>query len=175
MAVLGVAVGLGTMGIFAAVWPIPSNPHGPKVAPARSTLTIVPTQEPLQISPVVVASEHPPSDKRGVRPTTGESFKRSQKRTEQLESGAGRRTGSSAYCGGGTTASGKPAAESGVASNAYPLGTKLRITSGPEAGREVTVTDRHSKRYGSNLVDLYFDSCARAAAYGRRSITVERR
>jgi 3D (Asp-Asp-Asp) domain-containing protein len=74
---------------------------------------------------------------------------------------------STAYCGGGTTASGESAHEGGVAMNAAPLGTTWRVVG---SGATYTVNDRIGS--GSDF-DIYFSDCGAAEAYGRQTITIE--
>ena len=76
---------------------------------------------------------------------------------------------STAYCGGGITASGRPVREGAVAMNSVPLGTRVRAMRSPFGKRTFTVTDRIG--WGSDL-DFYVSSCARAVAWGRRTVAV---
>ncbi len=74
---------------------------------------------------------------------------------------------STAYCGGGTTASGESAHEGGVAMNSAPLGSTWRVVG---SGATYTVNDRIGS--GSEF-DIYFSSCGAADGYGRQTITIE--
>jgi hypothetical protein len=82
-----------------------------------------------------------------------------------------RRVVSTGYCLEGTTASGVAAGPGMVAMNGVRLGSTWRIVDGPLGGTTLEVTDRigHSTDF-----DIWFDDCAAATAYGRRTITVER-
>lgn len=77
-----------------------------------------------------------------------------------------RHVSATAYCTGHTTASGRPVHE-GVAATldrSIPFGTKVSTPMGV-----FTVWDRIGH---SSDLDLFFDSCARAREFGRRSWTV---
>jgi 3D (Asp-Asp-Asp) domain-containing protein len=78
---------------------------------------------------------------------------------------------SSAYCEGGTTASGQQTHDGVAASNRFPFGTRIRLLTGPLAGKVVEIQDRHAKRF-TNLLDVFIQSCAAALEYGRRQIKV---
>jgi 3D (Asp-Asp-Asp) domain-containing protein len=73
-----------------------------------------------------------------------------------------------AYCGGGTTASGRQVYEGEVATirRDVPFGTRVRIG---DLGTFV-VEDRIG--HGSEF-DVYMSSCSRADEFGRRRLTVE--
>ncbi len=58
-----------------------------------------------------------------------------------------------------------------VASNSYPLGTKLTIRSSPTGRRHFMVRDRIG--YGTQL-DFWVSSCGQAINWGRRSVTVRK-
>lgn len=82
-----------------------------------------------------------------------------------------RRVVSTGYCLEGTTASGVPVGPGMVAMNGVALGSRWRVHDGPLRGSTLEVTDRigHSTEF-----DIWFDDCADAVAYGRRTIGVER-
>jgi len=106
-----------------------------------------------------------------VQPITPRAALHSQHVVSSLEEGIGQYSASStAYCDSGPTASGSGTYEGEVASNRHPIGTRLRITSGPQAGREVSVQDRIGS--GSEL-DFYMGSCSAAARYGRQQVHYE--
>jgi len=74
-------------------------------------------------------------------------------------------------CGGGwITASGAAVSVGIVAMNELPLGTVVRIVSGPFAGAVETVMDRIG--WGSEL-DFWLPSCWEARQYGRQWIEIE--
>jgi len=76
---------------------------------------------------------------------------------------------STAYCLTGAMANGRPARRGAVASNAYPLGTRLRVSPSP-VGEVVTVEDRIG--HGSELDFALPGDCAAAIAWGRRRVVI---
>lgn len=54
--------------------------------------------------------------------------------------------------------------------NSLPLGTRVRVTSGPFVGNILTVLDHIG--YGSQF-DIWQSSCSAADAYGRHTITIQ--
>jgi 3D (Asp-Asp-Asp) domain-containing protein len=79
---------------------------------------------------------------------------------------------STAYCDTGTMADGSYTRAGSVASNRYPLGTRLRIWPSPTGRRLFVVRDRIG--WGSEL-DFYLPSCRAAIRWGRRIVHVRRR
>lgn len=82
----------------------------------------------------------------------------------------GVRLTSTAYCLTGKMANGKQVHDGAAASNKF-FGKRLRLKSGPLAGKEVTVEDRHAK--GSTELDIWMADCELALEYGRKHIEVE--
>ena len=87
-------------------------------------------------------------------------------------------TGScSAYTGGGTTASGLPAAVGNVAvnPNVIPYGTRLYICS-PDGsfvyGYAVAADTGGAFLYGDYLADLYYDTLSDCYSFGIRTMNV---
>lgn len=85
--------------------------------------------------------------------------------------GATRRVVSTGYCLEGTTSSGVDVGPGMVAMNGVAMGSRWRVHDGPHRGRTLEVTDRIG--HGTEF-DIWFDDCAAAVEYGRRTITVER-
>ena len=85
--------------------------------------------------------------------------------------GRTRRVVSTGYCLDGVTSSGATVGPGMVAMNGVALGSRWLVHDGPFDGATLEVTDRigHSTEF-----DIWFDDCADAVAYGRRTITVER-
>lgn len=77
---------------------------------------------------------------------------------------------STSYCQLGTTASGQSTHSGIAAMNTLPLGTRVRVVTGPLAGTTLTVLDHID--YGSQF-DIWQASCTKALDYGRRQITIE--
>ena len=125
----------------------------PRTASAPATVLVL-SQHPLLATTTTTPAPAPPVATRN--PSSG---------------GATRRVTSTGYCLEGTTASGVPVGTGMVAMNGVALGSRWRIHDGPYAGTTLEVTDRigHSTEF-----DIWFDDCADAMAYGRRTITVER-
>ncbi len=78
---------------------------------------------------------------------------------------------STAYCETGTMADGQRTHVGAAAADGYAFGTRLLITSGPEAGSVVVIEDRSAP--GATDLDIWMPSCAAAIDYGRRVIKVE--
>lgn len=78
-------------------------------------------------------------------------------------------TSSTSYCLRGTMADGTLTRAGSVASNRYPLGTRLTITPSPTGSRRFIVRDRIG--WGSEL-DFWLPSCAWALSWGRRVVHV---
>jgi len=76
---------------------------------------------------------------------------------------------STAYCLTGTMADGTGVRAGSVASNQYPLGTVLEVRPSPSGRRLWVVRDRIG--WGTEL-DFWVSSCARAIAWGRRTVRV---
>lgn len=79
---------------------------------------------------------------------------------------------STAYCLTGAMASGRRTYRGAVASNDYPLGTRLRVSDGPYGAGVVTVEDRIG--HGTELDFAMPGDCAGARAYGRRAVVEAR-
>jgi len=77
--------------------------------------------------------------------------------------------GSTGYCLNGTMADGTWTRPGSVAHNGYPLGTRLTIAPSPTGRRRFVVRDRIG--WGTEL-DFWVSSCARAIAWGRRTVKV---
>jgi 3D (Asp-Asp-Asp) domain-containing protein len=76
-----------------------------------------------------------------------------------------------AYCGGGTTSTGR-AAQVGVVAvdpSVIPYGTRMYITSGSTVYGVCVAGDTGVR---GHLIDLYFNSESHCRAFGRRGITV---
>lgn len=76
---------------------------------------------------------------------------------------------STSYCSAGTMADGAQTHIGAVANNMWPLGTRLEILTGEDAGAVVTVEDRIG--YGSQL-DVFNPSCQWSIDYGRELVQV---
>lgn len=103
------------------------------------------------------AAEHPP-------PPRGRAL------AVEASGGAGETVSSTAYCLTGAMADGSPARAGAVAANAWPLGTRLRVSPSP-VGEVVVVEDRIGS--GSQLDFALPGDCAGARAWGRRAVSVE--
>lgn len=101
------------------------------------------------------------------RPFSVASRGQSRKPMTAAANGPWTSVSSTAYCLSGTMADGFAVRTGAVASNDYPLGTRLMIR-----GRGwVTVEDRIG--YGTQL-DIWMSSCADAVAYGRQEVEISR-
>lgn len=79
---------------------------------------------------------------------------------------------STAYCLTGRMASGKRVYRGAVASNDYPLGTRLRVSDSPWGAGVFTVEDRIG--HGTQLDFSMPGDCAGARRWGRRTVVEAR-
>jgi hypothetical protein len=116
---------------------------------------LVASLHPLLVTTTTVAPAPPP-------PASAEARRRPP---------SSRRVVSTGYCLDGPTASGVAAGPGMAAMNGVALGSRWQVVDGPFGGATLEVTDRigHSTEF-----DIWFDDCAEARAYGRRTITIER-
>lgn len=83
-----------------------------------------------------------------------------------------RKVVSTAYCLRGTMADGTYTRRRSVASNQFPLGTRLYVKPSPTGMRHFVVRDRIG--HGTEL-DFWTPTCAQAIRWGRRTVLVRRR
>lgn len=79
---------------------------------------------------------------------------------------------STAYCLTGRMANGQRTHRGAVASNDYPLGTRLRVSDGPYGPGVFTVEDRIG--HGTQLDFAMPGDCDGARRYGRRTLVEAR-
>lgn len=126
-----------------------------------------------RVSVVGAAVESPPAVV-AVRPTTTTVTTPRPPVASTRQRGGGSAAGtrvvtSTGYCLDGITASGAEVGPGQAAMNDVPLGTHVQILDGPLAGTRFVVTDRIG--HGTEL-DVWFDDCDDAVAYGRRRVTI---
>lgn len=142
----------------------------PTVPPSTAAATtVLTTTAPPVTAPTVTAApatEPPATEPPPTAPRATQPPETAPPATEPSH-GEQRTVNSTAYCGGGTTASGEAAYDGGAAMNGVPLGSRWRVL---ETGAVYTVNDRIGS--GSDF-DIYFSSCGSANAYGRRTVTIE--
>lgn len=85
--------------------------------------------------------------------------------------GSGSFLTSTAYCETGLMANGQHTHIGAVAANRWPIGTRLRVSDSPYGPGVFLVEDRYG--WGTQLDFATPGDCARARAWGRRSVRVE--
>lgn len=106
-------------------------------------------------------------------PTTARHWPgRSELLTPTTTARPGRRVSSTAYCLTGRMANGQHTHRAAVASNDYPLGTRLRVSDSPYGPGVFTVEDRIG--HGTQLDFAIPGDCAGARRWGRRAVVEAR-